>query len=57
MQRQTVHKKGDNVVIPFPAVDKGHTDPRNIKGVVTQVNDHGGYKVGTKVGLIKGYSN
>jgi hypothetical protein len=30
MQRQTVHKKGDNVVIPFPAVDKGHTDPRNI---------------------------
>jgi hypothetical protein len=32
-----------------------NTDPRNIKGVVTQVNDHGGYNVGTKVGLIKGY--
>ena len=27
----------------------------NIKGVVTQVYDHGGYKDGTKVGLIKGY--
>ena len=54
-QRQTIPKKGDNVVIPIPAVDRGPTDPRNIKCVVTQVNDHGGYKVGTKVGLIKGY--
>ena len=48
-QWQTGFKKGDNVVIPIP------TDPRNIKGVVTQVNDCGGYNVGTKVGLIKGY--
>jgi hypothetical protein len=40
-QWQTVFKKGDNVVIPIP------TDPRNIKGVVTQVNDCGGYNVGT----------
>jgi hypothetical protein len=54
-QRQTVLKKGDNVVIPIPTVDRGPTDPRNIKGFVTQVNDHGGYKVSTKVGLIKGY--
>ena len=53
--KQTVLKKGDNVVIPIPAVDRGPTDPRNIKDVVTQVNDHGGYNVGTKVGLIKGY--
>jgi hypothetical protein len=51
-QRQTVLQKGDNVVIPIPAVDRGPTDPRNIKGVVTQVNDCGGYNVGTKVGLI-----
>ena len=41
--------------MPIPAVDRGPTDPRNIKDVVTQVNDHGGYNVGTKVGLIKGY--
>jgi hypothetical protein len=34
---------------------RGTTDPRNIKGVVTQVNDHGGYNVGTKVGLVEGY--
>ena len=36
------------VAIPIPAVDRGPTDPRNIKSVVTQVNNHGGYKVGTK---------
>jgi hypothetical protein len=48
-QRQTVLKKGDNVVIPILTVDRGPTDPRNIKGVVTEVNDHGGYKVGTEV--------
>ena len=54
-QRQTVLKKGDNVVIPILAVDRGPTDPRNINGVVTEVNDHGGYKVGTEVDLIKGY--
>jgi hypothetical protein len=41
--------------MPIPAVDRGPTDTRNIKGVVTQVNNHGGYKVGTKVGVIKGY--
>ena len=50
-QRQAVLKKGDNVVIPIPAVYRGPTDPRNIKDVVTQVNDHGGYSVGTKSGF------
>jgi hypothetical protein len=25
------------------------------KGVVVNVNEHGGYKIGTKVGQIKGY--
>ena len=54
-ERQTVLKKDDNVVIPITAVDRGPIDPRNIKGIVTQVNDHGRYNVGTKVGLIKGY--
>ena len=37
----------------MPTADRGPTDPRNIKGVVTQVNDHGGYKVGTKMGFTK----
>jgi len=41
-QRQTVLKKGDNVVMPIPAVYRGPTD-------------HGGYTDGTQVGLMKGY--
>ena len=51
----TVLSKGDNVIIPIPSVDRGPVDERNIKGVVMNVNEHGGYKIGTKVGQIKGY--
>jgi hypothetical protein len=51
----TVLSKGDNVIIPIPSVDRGPADERNIKGVVMNVNEHGGYKIGTKVGQIKGY--
>jgi hypothetical protein len=36
-------------------VDRGPADERNIKGVVMNVNEHGGYRIGTKVGQIKGY--
>jgi hypothetical protein len=36
------------------SVDRGHADERNIKGVAMNVNEHGGYKIGTKVGQIKG---
>jgi hypothetical protein len=45
----TVLCKGDNVIIPIPSVDRGPADERNIKGVVMNVNEHGGYKIGTKV--------
>ena len=51
----TVLSKGDNVIIPIPSVDRGPADQRNIKGVVMNVNEHGGYRIGTKVGQIKGY--
>lgn len=51
----SVLKIGDNVIIPVPSVDKAPTDVRNIRGVVLEVNEHGSYKVGTKVGKIKGY--
>ena len=51
----TVLSKGDNVIIPIPSVDRGPADERNIKGVVMNVNEHGGYTIGTKVGQIKGY--
>jgi hypothetical protein len=45
----------DNVIIPIPSVDRGPADERNIKGIVMNVSEHGGYKIGTKVGQIKGY--
>jgi hypothetical protein len=32
---------------------QGPADERNIKGVVMNVNEHGGYNIGTKVGQIK----
>jgi hypothetical protein len=50
-----VLSKGDNVIIPIPSVDRGPADERSIKGVVMNVNEHGGYMIGTKVGLIKLY--
>ena len=53
----TVLSKGDNVIIPIPSVDRGPADERNIIGVVMNVNVHGGYKIGTKVGQIKGYKS
>jgi hypothetical protein len=51
----TILSKGDNVIIPIPSIDRGPVDERNTKGVVMNVNEHGGYKIGTKVGQIKGY--
>jgi hypothetical protein len=51
----TVLSKGDTVIIPIPYVDRGPVDERNIKCVVINVNEYGGYKIGTKVGQIKGY--
>ena len=51
----TVLSKGDNVIIQIPSVDRGPADERNITGVVMNVNELGGYKIGTKVGQIKGY--
>ncbi|CAC5422177.1 unnamed protein product [Mytilus coruscus] len=51
----TDNTDSDNVIIPVPSVDRGPTDERNIKGVVVNVNEHDGYKIGTKDGQIKGY--
>jgi hypothetical protein len=42
-RKLTVLSKGDNVIIPIPSVDRGPADERNIKGVVMNVNEHGGY--------------
>jgi hypothetical protein len=53
----TVLSKGDTVIIPIPSVNRGPADERNIKGVVMNVNEHGGYKIGSKVGQIKRYTS
>ena len=45
---------GDNVRIGIPKVDRPRLDPPNVIGVVTAVDEHGGYRVGTKHGQVKG---
>ena len=45
---------GDNVRIGIPKVDRGRSDPPSVIGVVTDINEHGSYKVGTKHGRVKG---
>ena len=39
---------GDNVRIGIPKVDWGRSDPPSVIGVVTDINEYGSYKVGTK---------
>ena len=46
-------KVGDTVKLRIPDVDRGRCAPRNVIGVITNVNDeNGSYKVGTKFGTI-----
>ena len=45
---------GDNVRIGIPKVDRGRSDPPSVIGVVTDINEHGSYKIGTKHGRVKG---
>ena len=58
LKRSEAHRPpllvGDNVRVPIPKVDRGRTDPGNVIGVVTEITEHGSYKVGTKRGQLKG---
>ncbi|CAL4125258.1 unnamed protein product, partial [Meganyctiphanes norvegica] len=45
---------GDNVRVPVPKVDRGRTDPGNLLGIVTSINEHGKFTVGTKEGTLRG---
>ena len=45
---------GDNVRVAIPKVDRGRADSPNVIGVITDVTQHGNYKVGTKHGQLKG---
>ena len=43
-----------NVIIPIPHVDRGPTDPRNIRGVILEASDFG-YRLGTHAGTLSGF--
>ena len=45
---------GDNVRVPVPKVDRGRCDPAHLIGVITNVTEHGNYRIGTSVGNLKG---
>ena len=45
---------GDNVRVGVPKIDRAGLDSPNIIGVVTEVTEHGNYRVGTEHGLLKG---
>ena len=45
---------GDNVRIEVPKVDRGRCDPPHLIGVVTDVTEHGNYRIGTSAGNLKG---
>lgn len=45
-------KVGDNVLIPIPKIDRGHFDLKNLLGVIIDI-EHGKYRVGLKIGVIK----
>ena len=51
---QPVLRVGDNVRVPVPKVDRGRLDSHSLIGVVTEITEHGSYKVGTEQGQVKG---
>lgn len=45
-------KKGDNVTVPIPDVDKGCTELRNVMAIVLNKTDDNLYKLGTENGVL-----
>ena len=50
---QLYKRKGDNVSVPVPDVDRGRSDFRKISGAVTSVGQDGIYTIDTKQGVLK----
>ena len=44
---------GDNVLVPVPNVNRGRSDFRNIKGIMTAAKGNGCYIIGAKHGTLK----
>ena len=50
----TAGEEGDNVAVPIPAVDRGRGDPRNLLGVIVDVDDSEQYTIACPSGVLKG---
>ena len=45
---------GDNVAVPIPIVDRGRGDPRNLLGVIVDLDENNMYTINVKGGILKG---
>ena len=45
---------GNNVTIPIPMVDRGHGDPRNIMGIIMDIDENDNYTIAVKSGILSG---
>ena len=43
---------GDNVSVPIPMVDRGRGDPRNILGVIADLDEQNMYRIAVKAGIL-----
>ena len=50
----TAGEEGDNVAVPIPSVDRGRGDPRNLLGVIVDVDDSEQYTIACPFGVLKG---
>ncbi|XP_068206217.1 KRAB-A domain-containing protein 2-like [Palaemon carinicauda] len=47
-------KVGNNVTIPIPMVDRGRGDPRNIMGIIMDIDENDNYTIAVKSGILSG---
>ena len=45
---------GDNVAVLIPIVDRGRGDPRNLLGVIVDLDENNMYTINVKAGILKG---
>ena len=45
---------GNNVTIPIPMVDRGRGDPRNIMGIILDIDENNNYTIAVKSGILSG---
>lgn len=45
---------GNNVTIPIPMVDRGRGDPRNIMGIIMDIDENDNYTIAVKSGILSG---